>query len=141
MFTDITTTETITNSAPTGADLVHRDTRRDVVANIPAGHTVRLELLGRRLELDVRKADENGAIDWECPERETLAVQFYSGNGGDVVASAVVDYLARKTGTLSSNYCSETEKAEAWAVLQRCAGAMGLDLCKLTAGPKLPGEV
>jgi hypothetical protein len=138
MITQITQT-VITTANGTGIsdDVDTTDIRREVRMTVPCRHRVTLELLGRSMELEIRPTTPDGEVDWQNPEREILTTQFYSASA-DVIASAVVQYVARQHGTLESNYAGEREKEEAKERLERIAGAMGL-----TYGQRvvLPGEV
>lgn len=138
MLTNITQTIVTTeNGIGTGDAVDVSDRRREVIFNVPSQNRVTLELLGKSLEVEIRPLDDEGAIDWNNPNREILRTQFYSASA-DVIASAVVQYVARKHGTVDSKFCSDHEKAESVEILRRIAGAMGL-----TYGEQkvlLPGE-
>ena len=139
MITHITQTIVTTeNGAGLGDDATVSDRRREVIFSVPAQHRVTLELLGKSLEMEIRPTDDDGAVDWSNPDREVLRTQFYSASA-DVIASAVVQYVARKHSNIDSKFCSDNEKAESVEILRRIAGAMGL-----TYGESrvlLPGEV
>jgi hypothetical protein len=138
MITSITQTIITTeNGAGIGDDVAVSDRRREVVLSVPAQHRVTLELLGKSLELEIRPTDESGAVDWNNPDREILRTHFYSASA-DVIASAIVQYVARKHGTTESKFCSDNEKAESVEILRRIAGAMGLTYGD--ARVLLPGE-
>lgn len=138
MLTNITQTVVTTeNGIGIGDDVDVSDRRREIIFNVPAQHRVTLDLLGRSLELEIRPLDDEGAVDYSNPEREVLRTQFYSASA-DVIASAVVQYVARKHGTVDSNFCSDHEKAESVEILRRIAGAMGLTYGE--ARVLLPGE-
>lgn len=129
MISTLSQTVITTEAAGPDGSLSLQDRRREVVIDIPTGNWVSLELLGRSMEFDIRPEDSDGAIDWTNPERETMRVQFFSGVGNaDAIASAVVQYVARRHVSISSKYAGPDEKAEALMVLQRIAGAMGLSL-------------
>jgi hypothetical protein len=138
MITQITQTVVTTeNGAGIGDDVAVSDRRREIVLTIPAQHRVTLELLGKSLEMEIRPLDDTGAIDWDNPDREILRTQFYSASA-DVIASAIVQYVARKHGSTESKFCSDIEKAENVELLRRIAGAMGLTYGD--ARVLLPGE-
>ena len=139
MITQITQTVITTeNGVGIGGDVTVSDRRHEVTLTVPAQHRVTLELLGRSLEMEIRPLDDEGAVDWNKPDRDVLRTQFYSASA-DVIASAVVQYVARKHDTKDSNYCTANEKAESAEILRRIAGAMGLTYGE----PRvvLPGEV
>jgi hypothetical protein len=125
MITQLSQTVTTTEAAGSDGELQLQDRRRDVTLSIPSGYRVTAELLGGCVEFEIRPTDSEGAVDWQQPDRENLQVRFYSA-GPDVIASAVVQYVARKHHTTESQFCSDREKAEAVELLRRVAGAMGL---------------
>jgi hypothetical protein len=127
MICSISETLTTTETADLGADLKVDRRNRNVRLTIPQGHQLRIDLWAHSIEFEILPLDDNGAMDWENPDRENVDVQFYCVSP-DAVASAVVQYIARKHDYLRSSYVSDQEKAEARAVLCRLAGAMGLEL-------------
>jgi hypothetical protein len=133
MICSISEILTTTETAELGADLKIDRRNRDVRVKIPQDNGLRIDLLGNSIDFEISPLDADGAMDWQNPDRETVAVQFYCVNP-DAVPSAVVQYIARKRDYLSSSYVSDQEKEEARAILRRMAGAMGLEFAAVTAG-------
>jgi hypothetical protein len=139
MITQITqTVTTVENGNGIGDDVAVSDRRRDILLSVPPQHRVTLDLLSKSVEVEIRPLDFNGQVDYNNPDREVVRTQFYSASA-DVIAAAVVQYVARKHDTLNSSHWSDNDRAESAEVLRRIAGAMGLEYG--AARVLLPGEV